>query len=67
MKHINTVYDHSLIKSMLHTSGLDAIYQKVMDHERLSFEDGVQLFETRDLTSVGYMANIVRERMHGDR
>ncbi|HNJ72763.1 MAG TPA: aminofutalosine synthase MqnE [bacterium] len=67
MKHINTVYDHSLIKSMLHTSGLDAIYQKVMDHERLSFEDGVQLFETRDLTSVGYMANIVRERMHGAR
>lgn len=58
---------HSLIKSSLHRSGLDHIYQKVMDHERLSFDDGVRLFETPDLTSVGYLANLVRERLHGDR
>lgn len=56
-----------MIRSMIRKSGLDAIYQKVMDHERLSADDGLKLFESKDLTSVGYMANLVRERMHGDR
>ncbi len=58
---------HSLVRAMIRKSGLDVIYQKVMDHERLTFEDGVKLFETRDLSSVGFMANIVRERMHGSK
>lgn len=58
---------HSLIKSSLRRSGLDGVYQKVMDHERLSFDDGMRLFETKDLTPVGYLANLVRERLHGDR
>lgn len=57
----------NLIRSMVRQSGLENIYQKVMDSERLSFEDGMKLFETRDLTTVGYLANIVRERLHGDR
>ncbi len=58
---------HRLIKSALQKAGLEPIYQKVMDHERLSFDDGVRLFESPDLTSIGYMANLVRERLHGDR
>lgn len=41
------------------------IYRKVDEGKRLSFEDGVRLFNTRNLTAVGYMANIVRERRHG--
>ncbi len=48
-------------------AGLMDIYDKVMASERLSFEDGVRLYQTPDLSSVGYLANIVRERMHGDR
>lgn len=59
--------NHNLIRSMVAQSGLETIYQKVMDHERLNFDDGMKLFETRDLTTVGYLANIVRERMHGNR
>lgn len=41
------------------------IYRKVDAGERLSFEDGVTLYQTPDLTGVGYLANIVRERRHG--
>jgi aminodeoxyfutalosine synthase len=41
------------------------IYRKVDLGERLSFEDGMRLYATLNLTAVGYMANIVRERRHG--
>ncbi len=63
----NPSMPNDMIKMMIKKSGLDSIYQKVMDHERLSLEDGVRLFETKDLTSVGYLGNLVRERMHGNR
>ena len=43
------------------------IYDKVIAQERLSYEDGVRLYATPNLSAVGYMANIVRERLHGDR
>lgn len=43
------------------------ILRKVENGERLSFEDGVQLYKTPNLAGVGYLANIVRERKHGDR
>jgi aminodeoxyfutalosine synthase len=42
------------------------ILEKVQTRERLSFDDGVTLFRTPDLLALGYMANLVRERMHGD-
>jgi aminodeoxyfutalosine synthase len=41
------------------------IYGKVDQGQRLSYEDGLRLFETPNLTAVGYMANMVRERLHG--
>lgn len=41
------------------------IYRKVDEGTRLSFEDGMRLYQTPNLTAVGYMANIVRERRHG--
>jgi len=43
------------------------IYGKVDRGERLSFEDGMRLYETPNLNAVGYLANIVRERRHGAR
>ncbi len=45
---------------------LISIEEKVRAEERLSFEDGVVLWNSFDLLSVGYLANIVRERLHGD-
>ncbi|MGA2082720.1 MAG: aminofutalosine synthase MqnE [Holophaga sp.] len=38
---------------------------KVRRQERLSFEDGLLLYETPDLTGVGAMAHAVRLRRHG--
>ena len=42
------------------------IAEKVESGERLSFEDGVALFQTRDFLGVGRLANFVREKRHGN-
>ena len=44
---------------------LKPILAKVEAGQRLSYDDGVTLFETSDILAVGYMANLVRERLHG--
>jgi aminodeoxyfutalosine synthase len=46
--------------------GLDAITSKVLAGERLSYDDGVRLFENADISAIGALANLVRERKHGD-
>src|SRR3984885_9574086 len=45
---------------------LEGIRTKVEAGERLSYEDGLALYRSSDLLALGYLANIVRERMHGD-
>ncbi len=45
---------------------LPAIAEKVFAEERLSFEDGVALYRSPDILAVGWLANWVREKMHGD-
>lgn len=45
---------------------LKPILEKVQAGTRLSFEDGVALYRSPDILAVGYMANIVRERLHGN-
>lgn len=46
---------------------LDDIIAKVERGERLNFEDGVRLFRSQDIHTIGYLANIVRERKNGNR
>ena len=46
---------------------LEAIHEKVLARERLNFDDGVALYRTGDILAVGWLANHVRERMHGDK
>jgi aminodeoxyfutalosine synthase len=46
---------------------LKLIAEKVEAQERLSFEDGVTLFQSNDLLAVGSLANLVRERINGDK
>jgi aminodeoxyfutalosine synthase len=46
---------------------LGRIREKVLAGERLSAEDGLALYGTRDIFTVGELANIVRERLHGRR
>ncbi|MDP6624830.1 MAG: aminofutalosine synthase MqnE [Nitrospinota bacterium] len=43
----------------------NVIENKVINQERLSFDDGVALFNSQDLLGLGYLANIVRERKNG--
>ena len=47
-------------------STLHSIYEKIQADERLSFEDGVRLYESPDINGVGYLANIVREQQNGN-
>ncbi|MCU1274152.1 MAG: Radical domain protein [Bryobacterales bacterium] len=44
---------------------LKPILEKVEAGVRLSYEDGLALYRTSDILALGYMANLVRERMHG--
>ena len=41
------------------------IAEKVMEGKRLSFEDGLVLYQTKDLPTLMRLANLVRERKHG--
>ena len=43
------------------------IREKVEARERLSADDGLTLYRTPDLLGVGWMANQVRERLHGNK
>jgi aminodeoxyfutalosine synthase len=45
---------------------LQPIAEKVFAQQRLSFEDGVTLYRSPDILAVGWLANHVRERMHGN-
>ncbi|OYV86959.1 MAG: hypothetical protein B7Z63_03195, partial [Ignavibacteriae bacterium 37-53-5] len=46
-------------------AGLEDIYEKVRTGERLVREDGIRLYETKNLLALGYMANLMRERING--
>ena len=46
---------------------LGGIETKVRRGERLTFDDGLFLYRTPDLNAVGRLANVVRERPHGNR
>jgi len=43
------------------------IAEKVLEGERLTREEGIILFETKDLLAVGAMADLVNRRKNGDR
>ena len=45
---------------------LEPIAAKVLAGERLDFNDGIALYGSTDVLAVGWLANHVRERMHGD-
>ena len=45
---------------------LKSIGQKILQNERISFEDGVALFEKSSLPYVGALANWKRNELHGD-
>ena len=46
---------------------LTPIYEKVRAGERLDASDALTLYRTGDILAIGWLANSVRERMHGDK
>jgi aminodeoxyfutalosine synthase len=46
---------------------LRPVAQKVLANEWLTHDDGVALYQSRDIHSIGRMANHVREQLHGDK
>ena len=57
----------STVKRWVQKSELADIYDKVMADRRLSREDGLRLFQSSDLLAIGFLANLVRERFHGEK
>jgi len=45
---------------------LQPIAQKMLSGQRLSGEDALTLYDSPDILAVGWLANHVRERLHGD-
>lgn len=46
---------------------LKAVSEKIINGKRISEEDGILLFEKAELGLLGSLANMVRERKHGDK
>lgn len=45
---------------------LEPVAAKVLAGERLNFDDGMALYGSPDVLAVGWLANHVREKLHGD-
>jgi aminodeoxyfutalosine synthase len=55
------------VQGRLAALGLGDISEKLNAGERLSFDDGVRLFDCPDLLALGWLANREREKRHGAR
>src|SRR5579872_4977052 len=53
------------MQAVFEDSALKPILEKVQAGVRLSYDEGVDMYRSSDLLALGYMANLVRERMHG--
>ncbi len=63
-----TGIEREMQESLLETgafAGVEDIYEKVLAGKRLNREDGMRLYETDNLLALGFMANLVRERING--
>ncbi len=48
-------------------AALKPIAEKVLAGERLNFDEGVALYRSNDILALGYLANQVRAKLHGNR
>ena len=54
------------MRKYIQQAGLGTILDKVEAGERLSDQDGLQLYRSPDILALGYLANMVRNRLNGD-
>jgi len=55
------------MENLINDNNLNKILEKVECSKRLSFEDGMTLYDSDDILTVGWLANIVRERKNGNK
>jgi aminodeoxyfutalosine synthase len=60
-----SAYNTDIAQRWVEGSDLADIHEKVVAARRLSREDGLRLFESQDLLTIGFLANLVRQRLHG--
>src|SRR5438477_6539326 len=53
------------MQAVFEDSRLKPILEKVESGVRLSYDDGVTMYRSGDILALGYMGNLVRERLHG--
>ncbi len=54
------------MSAVIANSEIADLVEKAEAGERLTAADGLRLFRTRDIAALGYAANMVRERLHGN-
>ena len=54
------------MEKYIHSAGLGKVLEKVQAGERLTFDEGRELYNSNDILALGYLANIVRNRLNGD-
>ncbi len=64
---IATMNDTEAIVTSVKDADLQKIGNKILNNERISFDDGVTLFKKGSLSYLGALANYVREKKHGDK
>jgi aminodeoxyfutalosine synthase len=57
---------NALINASSQSSELKTIANKILANERISFEDGVYLFQHANLSYLATLANYVREKKNGN-
>ena len=55
------------MKNYIEKAGFGSILAKVEAGDRLSPADGLQLYQSHDILALGYLADMVRNRLNGDR
>ena len=53
-------------EAMLRESAVGDILARAMDGVRLTFDDGVRLFQSDDAHAIGWAADTLRRKLHGD-
>ncbi len=61
----NIISSLMLVQSYTGNSQLSDIAEKVYGGVRLSSEDGIRLYDSNDLLTIGRLGNFVREKLHG--
>jgi len=56
-----------IIEEIIKGSDIENIALKIIKGERISVEEGILLYKNADLSILGYLANLVRERKNGDK